>query len=49
MKESQIVVEHQSRFAFEKTTEMVSGLPVNIASVMKEASTETFEIAKIVS
>ena len=28
--------------------EMASGLPVNIARVMKEASDETFEIAKIV-
>jgi uncharacterized protein (DUF302 family) len=30
------------------TGEMASGLPANIASVMKEASNETFEIAKIV-
>ena len=29
--------------------EMASGLPANIASVMKEASDETFQIAKIVS
>ena len=29
--------------------EMISGLPANIARVMKEASDETFEIAKIVS
>jgi uncharacterized protein (DUF302 family) len=29
--------------------EMASGLPANIARVMKEASDETFEIAKIVS
>ena len=29
--------------------EMASGLPSNIASVMKEASDETFEIAKTVS
>ena len=29
--------------------EMASGLPSNIASVMKEASDETFQIAKIVS
>jgi uncharacterized protein (DUF302 family) len=29
--------------------EMASGLPANIASVMKEASDETFEIAKIVT
>jgi uncharacterized protein (DUF302 family) len=28
--------------------EMASGLPANIASVMKEASDETFQIAKIV-
>ena len=29
--------------------EMASGLPANIARVMKEASDETFQIAKIVS
>jgi uncharacterized protein (DUF302 family) len=29
--------------------EMASGLPANIARVMKDASNETFEIAKIVS
>lgn len=31
------------------TGEMASGLPANIASVMKEASDETFEIVKTVS